>query len=219
MIGDILVIEEHHKKAARQVIDCVADEISKTSGKYIITIAGESGSGKSEIAQSIASSFKSKGISSYILQQDDYFVYPPDTNAKIREDDINWVGTQEVKLDLMDTHLKDIKADNRTIVKPLVNFKEDTISEETIHVNAYNVIIVEGTYTTLLNNADKHVFIDKSSVETKEARSKRNRESQNETLERILEIEHRIIASHKQYADIIINKNYDVELNTGGNYE
>ena len=33
-----------------------------------------------------------KGISTYVFQQDDFFIYPPKTNAKKREEDISWVG-------------------------------------------------------------------------------------------------------------------------------
>lgn len=213
MEGDILIIEEHHKKVARQIVEMISDEVYNTKGKYIITIAGESGGGKSETAASIANEFKAKGIKCYIFQQDDYFVYPPKTNAKTRENDINWVGTKEVKIDLMDNHLKSIKQGNNKIVKPLVIFKDDEITEETVNIDEYKVVIAEGTYTTLLKNVDKHIFIDRDLHETIEARRKRNREKQDEFLKKVLTIEHNIISSHKQNAEIIITKDYNAILN------
>lgn len=213
MEGDILIIEKHHKKVAGQIVEMIRDEVYNTKGKYIITVAGESGSGKSETAASIANEFKDKQIKCYIFQQDDYFVYPPKTNAKIRESDINWVGVQEVKIDLLDSHLKSIKKGNNKIIKPLVNFKDDKITEETVNLDEYKVVIAEGTYTTLLKNVDKHIFIDRDLNETIEARRKRNRENQDEFLEKILAIEHNIISSHKQNAEIIITKDYNAILN------
>lgn len=213
MEGDILIIEKHHKKVAGQIVEMIRDEVYNTKGKYIITVAGESGSGKSETAASIANEFKDKQIKCYIFQQDDYFVYPPKTNAKARESDINWVGAQEVKIDLLDSHLKSIKKGNNKIIKPLVNFKDDKITEETVNLDEYKVVIAEGTYTTLLKNIDRHIFIDRDLNATIEARRKRNRENQDEFLEKILAIEHNIISSHKQNAEIIITKDYNAILN------
>lgn len=213
MKGDILIIEEHHKKVAGQIVEMISNKIYDTKGKYIITIAGESGSGKSETAVSMANEFKAREIKCYIFQQDDYFVYPPKTNTKIRKNDISWVGIKEVKINLLDSHLKSIKQGNNKIVKPLVIFKEDKITEETVNIDEYKVVIAEGTYTTLLKNVNKHIFIDRDMHETKKARKKRNREKQDEFLEKILTIEHNIISSHKQNAEIIITKNYNAILN------
>ena len=52
--GDKLVIEEEHASVARQIAELVKDPIKESAGKYIITIAGESGSGKTEIATVLA---------------------------------------------------------------------------------------------------------------------------------------------------------------------
>jgi len=213
MEGDILIIEEHHKRVAKQIVEMIGDEIRDMKGKFIITVAGESGSGKSETAASIANELKARGIKCYIFQQDDYFVYPPKTNTKIRENDIHWVGTKEVKIDLLDSHLKSIKQGNHTIVKPLVIFTDDVITEETVNIDEYQVVIAEGTYTTLLKNVNKHIFIDRDLHDTLEARKKRNREKQDDFLEKVLTIEHHIISSHRQNAEIIITKDYHAILN------
>jgi hypothetical protein len=46
--------------------------------------------------------------------------------------------------------------------------------------------------------------------DTRGSRKERAREAQDEFLEKILMIEHKIIASSKDMADIIINKDYSV---------
>ena len=213
MEGDILIIEDYHRKAAAQIVGMILGEIRQCKGKYIITVGGESGSGKSETAASIADSLQSQGIKSYIFQQDDYFVYPPKTNSEKRKKDISWVGPQEVKIDLLNRQLQSIKDGKNNIVKPLVLFKEDKITEETVNVSEFKVLIAEGTYTTLLKSADKHIFIDRDLNDTLEARRKRNREKQDDFLEKILTIEHNIISTHKQYAEIVITSDYNAISN------
>ena len=95
MRGDKIVVEQHHLRAGEQVVEMILPKITATKGKYTITVAGESGSGKSETAQAIANVLKDKGIKCIILQQDDYYVCPPKTNDKTRRKDISWIGTNE----------------------------------------------------------------------------------------------------------------------------
>ncbi len=209
MRGDILIIDDNHRKAAKEVVKIILSEIERPIQKFVISVAGESGAGKSEIAASIAEVLEKKGLKCFIFQQDDYFVYPPKTNAKAREKDISWVGEKEVKLKLIDEELEQIKKVLTIIKKPLVIFEEDRIDEETVDLSDVDVFIVEGTYTTALKNVDQKVFIDRNLNDTKASRLKRNREKQDEYLERILMIEHKIISAHKALADIIITKDYN----------
>lgn len=213
MKGDILIIDDNHRKAAHQVVDLILDDIRKTPRKYVITVAGESGAGKSEIAESITEKLWENGIRSFVFGQDDYFVYPPKTNAKTREKDISWVGIQEVRLDLLDRNLKDAVDEINPVKKPLVDFNADRIGEETVDLSGYDVFIAEGTYTTTLKNVDKKIFIDRNKMDTVESRKKRAREAQDEFLDKILTIEHEIIAPHKEMADVVITRTWNAILN------
>mgnify|MGYP006286732643 CR=1 FL=1 len=211
MRGDKLVIKDHHIRAARQVAEVILPEIKQRDGRYAITIAGESGSGKSETAESLRQELEKHGINSFIFQQDDYFQYPPKSNAKMREKDINWVGTSEVKLDLLDQNLKDAIEGKEKIEKPLVYFEEDKVENETVNLEGIKVVIAEGTYTTALENAHKRVFIARNYFDTKETRAERSREKQDEFLEKILKIEHEIIIKQSEKADLIISKDYELK--------
>lgn len=210
MKGDKLVVREEHTKAARKIAKLLFLPNTRREGKFILTIAGESGSGKSEIALALSELLSHKGIKSIILQQDDYFVYPPKTNAGMRRKDIRHVGLQEVRLDLLDENLVSIMGGSVTIDKPLVIFDEDRITQETVSLDGVGVVIVEGTYTTVLKHAHQRVFIDRTFLDTKEIRKKRAREEQDRFLEEILQIEHRIISSHLPQATIIVTRDYDV---------
>jgi uridine kinase len=177
----------------------------------VITVAGESGAGKSEIAYSLAEYMEQNGWKTGILQQDDYFFYPPKTNAAKRVEDIKHVGIQEVRMDLLDENAADFKKGKRVIMKPLVIFEEDRITEEVMNLEGKEVLIAEGTYTTALEQVDFRIFINRDVNDTREARLERNREKQDEFLEKILQIEHEIISKHKALADIIITKNFDAK--------
>ena len=115
------MIREEHIRAAHFVMESLLDEIHKTSGKYAITIAGESGSGKSEIAEALAEHLLGKGIKSVILQQDDYFVYPPKTNSEMRKKSIDQVGISEVRIDLLEQNVRDILDGKSEIEKRLLS--------------------------------------------------------------------------------------------------
>ena len=210
MRGDKLVIHEGHIKAARQITKLVLPKIAKTKRKFVITIAGESGSGKSEVASVLSDSLAKEGIKSIILQQDDYFVYPPKTNANMRRKDIGHVGTSEVHLTLLDQNLKDFRDGKSRIEKPLVIYDDDLITKETAKLGGFEVAIVDGTYTTLLKNVNQRVFINRTRLDTRKARELRAREKQDEFLEKVLKIEHKIISAHKKKADILVTKNYGV---------
>ncbi|NIN66515.1 MAG: uridine kinase, partial [Anaerolineae bacterium] len=51
MIGDKLIIEQHHTDRASDIRLLVA---GRPLDKFVITVAGESGAGKSELASEIA---------------------------------------------------------------------------------------------------------------------------------------------------------------------
>jgi uridine kinase len=212
MIGDKLNIKQFHVDAAQGVMELIAREARHSGGKFILTVAGESGAGKSEIAFVLAEKLLAEGMKSIILQQDDYFMYPPETNAAMRKKDIGHVGLSEVRLSLLDQNLKDILDGGTKIEKPLVIYKEDRITSEKLSTEGIKTVIVEGTYVTLLSNVHRRVFIDRSHLDTVEARRERAREKQDDYLVKILEIEHGIIAPHKAKADIIITRDYNVRM-------
>jgi len=209
MIGDKVIPKPHHTAAAERVFALLEDKVRDK--RVAITVAGESGAGKSEIAVELARLFEIKRLRPLILQQDDYFYLPPKTNAQARKKDIKHVGLGEVNLALLDEHTRLFKfARGDKIEKPLVVFEEDRVSRETIVPGDYDLVIAEGTYTTLLSHGDFHVFIDRNFEETLAHRKDRKRDQLDEFSERILEIEHRIISKHKRMANIVVNNDYSV---------
>ena len=212
MRGDPIIVEEHHRRAAAGIVPALLPGIRVSGGKYTISVAGESGSGKSETATAIADALAQEGIDSVIFQQDDYFVYPPRSNDRARRDDIAWVGQQEVRLDLLDEHLKAFREGAASIGKPLVVYETDSITAEDMPTAGAQVAIAEGTYTSLLENIDTRVFIARDYEETRAHREKRKRDAAelDPFIDQVLKIEHAIISEHRAHADIVINADYSV---------
>ncbi len=212
MRGDTIIVEAHHRKAAEAIVPLILPQIEASQGKYTISVAGESGSGKSETATAIAEVLAEQGVSSAIFQQDDYFVHPPKTNDQTRRKDIAWVGPQEVRIDLLDEHLQAFKDGAESVNKPLVIYETDSITDEDMAIGNARVAIAEGTYTTLLDRVNTRIFIDRDFAQTRAHREKRKRDESelDPFIDDVLVIEHDIISSHKSRADIVINTDYSV---------
>jgi len=214
MKGDIILVEEEHKNAADKIIDKLLNEISGTKRRYTMTVAGASGSGKSEMSQGLGHALAERDVTAVILQQDDYYVLPPRSNDAARRANFCWVGTTEVRLDLLDEHLSAAREGASAIVKPLVVYTENLITEETMSLTGADVVIAEGVYTSLCENVDRRVFIARNRLETMEHRMKRGREDFDPFIEDVLKREHEIISQHRDHADVVITHEYDVEFVT-----
>ena len=187
-------------------------EIADSLRPYTMTVAGESGSGKSETGQALADVLEDAGVKAVVLQQDDYYVLPPQFNDAARRANFAWVGTSEVRLDLLDEHLAAAQAGEASITKPLVIYADNRIEDETISLDGVQVVIAEGVYTSLCEHVDRRVFIARNRLETLEHRMKRGREGFDPFIEDVLNAEHEIITQHRALADVVISRDYDVEF-------
>ncbi len=214
MKGDIILVGEEHRNAAEIIIEKLLPEIAKSDRCYTMTVAGESGSGKSETGQALADAVEARGFKAAVLQQDDYYVLPPRFNDAARRANFTWVGTTEVRIDLLDSHLAAARSGAASIEKPLVIYDDNQIVSETVSLDGVQVVIAEGVYTSLCENVDRRVFIARNRLETMEHRMKRGREDFDPFIEKVLETEHEIISQHRARADVVITRDYDVEFIT-----
>lgn len=204
MIGDKLLITDYHRQGARRALPLIREKLAD-GVTVTVTVAGESGSGKSEIAHCIAEELQQEDREVLVLAQDDYFKLPPRSNHERRQQGIDWVGMGEVKLDLLDSHLAHFRARRlEPLSKPLVYFDENRIGEETVADGPFDVVIAEGTYTTSLENVDVRVFINRNFRQTKRSRLARGRDPDVAFLEEVLQIEHEIISRHRERAQVVI---------------
>ncbi len=212
MRGDVILVGDEHRRAAALIVDRLIEQVQASDRRYTMTVAGESGSGKSETGQALAEAFEERGLHAVVLQQDDYYVLPPKSNDAARRANSCWVGTTEVRLDLLDAHLGASQDGAAELTKPLVIYDEDRIDEETISLEGAKVVIAEGVYTSLCEHVDGRVFIARNRLETLEHRMKRGREDFDPFIEKVLTTEHEIISQHRERADVVITRDYDVEF-------
>lgn len=207
MKGDIIDIRDEYFVTAKELYAILKDKILSSS-KFVIAIAGESGSGKSVSATTFSHELSRHKIANCIIHMDDYFILPPLTNHKNRIKSLKNVGRHEVRLHLLQETIDDFKANIQSVSKPLVDYNEDIIGSEELHFQDTKVLLVEGTYVASLKGIDVLIFMERTYKETFENRKQRNRDEASVFIEKVLEIEHKIISKDKELCDIIIDKNY-----------
>jgi len=213
MKGDVLVIGAHHRRAAAQIAADLVDAIDAKGGRFLVTVAGESGSGKSETAAALGEQLLQMGVAAVVLGQDDYFVLPPRSNDARRRTDPEWLGPHvEVRFDLLQANVDAALAGAGAIEKPVIDYDGDSAAMEVVSLEGVKVVIVEGTYVSLLRHVDRRIFIARNRLETLEHRKRRNRgsEAADPFIEGVLAVEHKIIAGHRALADFVLTRDFDV---------
>jgi len=176
-----------------------------------ISIAGESGCGKTTLSRSFKEILEGAGLTTLLLHQDDYFKLPPKQNHNARVIDFSHIGPHEVRLSLLDEHVLKIKTgltDNLPV--PHMNWVADTEESKNISTSNVQVILVDGTYTTLLKHVDYKIFFNTTYLQTRKNRISRNRETVTDFIEKVLEKESEIIRSHKAMANVVINNKLEI---------
>jgi uridine kinase len=213
MEGDRLLIGEHHTARAKELC---AHILERLVPRMVITVAGESGAGKSETGSEIVRLLNEQGHRAEVVQQDDYFVFPPKTNHEMRRRNLEQVGLYEVKLGLLDSNLRSFKRGEIPIYRPLVDYDADSISMGERDLSGVEVLVAEGTYTTSLAFADLRIFIARNYEDTAAHRKARARDAEDAFIDDVLLREHEIIKSHRKLADYIISRDFEsISTNQG----
>lgn len=213
MNNDDFQPEIQYKKVVRILISYLFEKIIAKPSRYIIAVAGESGCGKSESAKSIAAELKKCGIKTIILGQDQYCYLPPKYNDIKRKEDDDWLGPHiEINMELIQANLQQALLGENEITKPEIDPVQNVVTNIKVDLTGVKVVIVEGTYVSLLRNVDTKIFIARNRLDTLDDRKKRNRRNEvnDPFTEQILVTEHKIIAGHRLLADIVVTKDFDV---------
>ena len=203
-----LKIDENYYILANKLFAELEKSLSKE--KLIIGISGESGSGKSTTGYCLNDVLEKNGHTIAYLQMDDYFKLPPATNHQNRLKDISNIGPQEVNLDLLQNHINDF-LDDKNVTGPESNFANNRFEKKSLEFQGTSVLIIEGTYIPLLSNLDYLIFISIDYKMSLHNRINRGRESFDPFVEKVLDIEHKIIKEYRNKADIIVDANYKIE--------
>ena len=214
MIGDKINIKEDYFSLAENIYEVGLKDIISNREKICLSIAGESGCGKSVTAEVLKLFLVQKGIKTICLQQDDYFLLPPKSNHEARLKNINKVGFKEINASLLQQNINDFKTGKSDLIKPLVHYEENFIDEEELNVSECQVLIVEGTYVNFLENIDYKIFLEMTYKDSLQQRKDRDREEMTDFIEEVLSIEHEIIKKQAIASNMIITKEYQIKHNT-----
>jgi uridine kinase len=178
----------------------------------VIGVAGGTGSGKTSVTRSIIQRFTDKTI---LMVEQDYY-YKDQSHLPFEERlKTNYDHPLAFDNDLLINHLEDL-IDEQSIEKPVYDYKMHTRSEETIHIEPKEVIIVEGILVLederLRDLMDIKVFVDTDADVRIIRRLMRDINERGRTLDSVIEqyinvvrpMHLQFVEPTKRYADIII---------------
>ena len=178
----------------------------------IIGIAGGSGSGKSTVARRIADALTPAKVA--FIDMDAYYKHRSDLSIEERRK-VNWDHPDAFDLDLLSAHLMAL-ADGKALDKPVYDFVTHLRADETVHIEAADVIGVDGILLfvdeRVRSRCDVKVFVDADADVRLIRRIRRDMAKRGRPLEEILEqylttvqpMHLQFVEPSKRYADIIV---------------
>ena len=215
MLGDVLLITEKHQKAAAQIVELI---IKNKKDRMIVAISGESGSGKSELAHTVAKSMRKYGVFAKPIHTDNFYNTHPLERRTWRENEgiENVVGYNEYKWDEIHQVIDDFK-NGRSSEMPCVDLVTEQVDQLTTNFSEVDMLIVDGLYALKTEGIDMRFFIDLTYLQTKKKHTKdiRGKEVMDEGRWATLGQEHKMVRSLLPMADYLITEAFDVVPNPG----
>ena len=208
-------------KVSRDLADLIIDELTARKKKpFVFAMLGETGAGKTTIANKLSRTLNNLGYESVFLKMDDYMIdLPKDmVEKRVRKGIKNTVGPQEIDINQLNEHIKELIAGG-TVVSPVVNVKANSRKMRTIKGKPLYVIIIEGAYCDKLKGIDMLSHFDVDFEQLRLQRAKKEDvclypkgDAVRTLLEDILRMEHEYIekAGLCDEADLRINSKYEI---------
>lgn len=212
MLGDVLLISDMHKEAARAIQKIVRQELEKKNGRYryIVGISGESGSGKSELAHTLGMALKEDNIRVKVIHTDNYYKIQPLLREEWRRNKgFDRIGIDEYDWVKIRKTIRDFKEEQECMV-PCIDLIPEQVDKLITDFSKIDLLIIDGLYAIDAPDVDLRVFIDLTYQETKINQIMRMKEEMNTFRLKILDCEHKAVTSLKPKADLIVNKAYQV---------
>ncbi len=207
MLSDVLLIEEKHQLAAQKIYEYIE---KVRTGRFVVAISGESGSGKTELSHCLANLYKKAGLKAKPLHTDNYYMSLPEIRNQWREaHGRESIGYTEYDWDVINKNLVDFRAGAVTEM-PCVDIVTDQVDRLITDFAKIDVLILDGLYALKTDDVDMRVFIDITYEETKKAQLRRGKEAQTPFRTMVLEREHEVVTSLKDMADLYVSRNFEV---------
>lgn len=186
--------------------------MSAQNRPVIIGVAGGSGSGKTTVCNKIYDYFSGKSI--VMVEHDSYYRDQSELTFEERLE-TNYDHPFAFDTDLMVEHLKKLQ-NNESIEIPVYDYSKHTRSDETIHVESQDVIIVEGILILedprLRDLMDIKIYVDTAADLRIIRRIERDINERGRSLDSVIdqylsvvrEMHEQFVEPSKKYADVII---------------
>ncbi len=210
MLGDVLLIEDKHRKAGEKIIEEI---LKRKKENFTVAISGESGTGKTELAHVIAKGLRKHGLFAKPIHTDNYYRILPLERTEWRQKNgvDKVVGYDEYNWDQINKTVADFKEKTFSTM-PCVDLVTEQVDLLTTNFADIDMLIIDGLYAMNLKDVDLKVFIDITYHETGKAQKLRGKEPQNEYRMKVLLKEHEMVKNLKEMANIMIHKDYSVEI-------
>jgi uridine kinase len=189
-----------------------------SSGPLIIGIAGGSGSGKTTIAETIVADIGAQHVG--LIQHDAYYLDQSDLPLEERAK-VNYDHPDSLETPLLVEHLKELLA-GRSVERPTYDFTVHNRAPETVRVEPYPVLIVEGIlvlYESALRDLmDLKIYVDTDPDLRVVRRLGRDIQERGRSFESVRDqylatvrpMHLRFVEPSKRYADIVIPEGYNL---------
>ncbi len=179
---------------------------------FVIGIAGGTGSGKTTVVKKLIERLPKGEVA--VLHQDSY--YKDSSNVPVEErQNINFDHPDAFDWKLLEEHIHNLR-EGKSIEEPIYSYITCTRSEETVHIEPKEVVILEGIMALrdnkLRDEMDLKVFVDADADDRLVRVIKRDIVERGRTVEAVMErygrvlkpMHEQFIEPCKRYADVII---------------
>ncbi|MFZ4547511.1 MAG: hypothetical protein ACOYN4_08755 [Bacteroidales bacterium] len=202
MLNDVVTIEKKHTNAASTLYDRV---IRDRKPKFIVSISGEVGTGKCEIAHELGRKLIEDGISVKLLHMDNYYFIPPRERQEWRKKNgLEKIGYDEYDWNYVNRNIDDFRMDLKSIV-PVVDLFTQKVDQLHTDFKGIEVLIIEGLYSIKINQSDLRVFIELTYEDTWQEQNMTHKEKLDDFRIEVLKHEHTAVQSLKSQADFYID--------------
>jgi uridine kinase len=224
--GDHLELKPEHESAACGLLPYLLEGARKAyleERRALVVLAGESGAGKTEVAEYLRYLLRGQGIRGVTIPGDAFFRLPPQANHNARLEAYaqgqleEYLGPGEVDLERLDAVLEEaanLKTDEVHIPCECRRIGSRRYPRAPISLRGVQVILVDLTYGLALASETLKVFLESDFSERIAALGKRHSARDPDQdftfIRKVLEIEHAVIQGMKETADIIVAPDYSI---------